>query len=57
MVHDGSFSGRKREGMGVAAEVLSRNGVEVLDERAWIARRHSLDGNIDVHFPVAKQGG
>jgi len=31
-VYDGSFSGRLIEGMGVAAEVLNRNGIKVFNE-------------------------
>lgn len=35
-IYDGSFSGAKREGNGVAAELLIRNGIKVYDESNFI---------------------
>lgn len=35
MIYDGSFSGRKKRGMGVTAALLKRNGIEVRSEEDW----------------------
>lgn len=35
-VYDGTFSGKKREGMGIASQLLVENGVTVFTEREWI---------------------
>ena len=35
-IHDGTFSGRMAEGNGVAAELLIREGIEVISETSFI---------------------
>lgn len=48
-IYDGSFSGRLKPGMGVAAALLSRHGIQVFAEHeinslaAWIAARDAQD--------------
>jgi len=38
-VSDGTFSGKRRAGYGVAAELLRRHGITVMSERQFLARR------------------